>query len=75
LISKYITIIRIIIAALAVSMLVAGPNLALLKQHQGYAASQTKKQEQNTNAAKDVCNLLLRSWLLKYYIVSINHSL
>jgi hypothetical protein len=47
LISKY-TILRIIIAVLAVSMLVAGPNMALLQQHQGYAAPQTKKQEQNT---------------------------
>jgi hypothetical protein len=48
LVSKYTTIIRIIIAALAVSMLVAGPNMALLQQRQGYAAPQTKKQEQNT---------------------------
>jgi hypothetical protein len=39
---------RFIIAALAVSMVVAGPNLALLQQHQGHAASQTKKQEQST---------------------------
>jgi hypothetical protein len=29
-------------------MLIAGPNMALLKQHQGHAASQTKQQEQNT---------------------------
>jgi hypothetical protein len=28
-------------------MLVAGPNMALLQQHQGYAAPQTKKQEQS----------------------------
>ncbi|HZA08401.1 MAG TPA: hypothetical protein VE619_11915 [Nitrososphaeraceae archaeon] len=41
--TKYTTIIRIIIATLAISMLVAGPNMALLKQHQGHAAPQTKK--------------------------------
>jgi hypothetical protein len=29
-------------------MLVAGPNMALLQQHQVHAASQTKQQEQNT---------------------------
>jgi hypothetical protein len=29
-------------------MLVAGPNMVLLQQHQGYAAPQIKKQEQNT---------------------------
>jgi hypothetical protein len=29
-------------------MLVAGPNMALLQQHQGFTAPQTKKQEQNT---------------------------
>ena len=29
-------------------MLVAGPNMALLQQHQGHAAAQTKKQEQST---------------------------
>jgi hypothetical protein len=46
--TKYTAIIRIIIAALAVSTLVAGLNLASLQQHQGYATSQTKKQEQNT---------------------------
>jgi hypothetical protein len=45
--TKYTTIIRIILAALAVSMLVAEPNMALIKQHQGYAASQTKQQEQS----------------------------
>jgi hypothetical protein len=46
-----IAIIRIIIAAaLAVSMVVAGASLSsvLLKQQKGYAAPQTKKQEQNT---------------------------
>ena len=51
-ISKYTTIIRIIIAALAVSMLVAGPNMALLQQHQRYAASQTKQQEQDITDIK-----------------------
>jgi hypothetical protein len=45
---KYTTALRIIIAALAVSMLVAGPNMALLQQHQVHAAPQTKKQEQST---------------------------
>jgi hypothetical protein len=45
--ARYTTIIRIIIAALAVSMLVAGPNMALLKQYQGHAAvaSPAKQQE------------------------------
>jgi hypothetical protein len=45
---KYTTALRIIIAALAVSMLVAGPNMALLQQHQVHAAPQIKKQEQST---------------------------
>jgi hypothetical protein len=45
---KHTIVIRIIIAALAISMLVAGPNMALLEQHQVHAASQTKKQEQGT---------------------------
>jgi hypothetical protein len=46
-----IAIIRIIIAAaLAVSMVVAGASLSsvLLQQQKGFAAPQTKKQEQNT---------------------------
>jgi hypothetical protein len=45
-----ISIIRIIIAiALATSLVVAGVSLdSLLKQHQGYAAPPTKKQEQST---------------------------
>ncbi|MBV9176183.1 MAG: hypothetical protein JO297_04020, partial [Nitrososphaeraceae archaeon] len=41
--------IRIIIAiALAVSMIVAGVSLASQQQQRGYAAPQTKKQEQST---------------------------
>jgi hypothetical protein len=40
--------IRIFIAALALSMLAAGTSLITLQQHKGYAASQTKKQEQST---------------------------
>jgi hypothetical protein len=38
----YTTIISIIIAALAVSMLVAARNMALLKQQQGHAAVASK---------------------------------
>ncbi|MBV9179075.1 MAG: hypothetical protein JO327_11605 [Nitrososphaeraceae archaeon] len=55
--TKYTTIIGIIIAALAVSLLVAGPNLVLLKQHQGYAAaaSHTKQQEQKTRQQENQC--------------------
>jgi hypothetical protein len=41
--------IRIFIAAaLSLSMLVAGTSLVTLQQHKGYAASQTKKEEQST---------------------------
>jgi hypothetical protein len=54
--SKHTAIIRIIIAALAVSILVVGPNLASLTKHQGYAtASQTKPQEQKTIQQENQC--------------------